>query len=315
MGCAEQAVVARMEAVGDSGTLRRWRVAELSLERTLDCGQSFVWAPVQGGWEGVVQGHWVRLQRCGGWLEVRLAEPAADWRWLEVYLRLKDDLQAVRRALPGEDGSLQTALASCRGLRLLRQDPWECLAAFLLSANKQISQIRRMVAALSQRFGRPIAGPQRGVEWRAFPSPEQLACRSEQELRACGLGFRAPRLSAVARAVAEGRFDPWRLSRLPLAEARERLLGLPGVGPKVADCVLLFAGGFDEVFPLDVWTQRVLREVYFRGRPASVDRLRTFAAGHFGPYAGYAQQCLFHHARMFGVESLAAAATVWAQEE
>ncbi|RME92097.1 MAG: hypothetical protein D6766_10665, partial [Verrucomicrobia bacterium] len=292
MGCVEPAAAVRAGRGNRQGTFRRWRVAEYSLELTLDCGQAFGWTPVAGGWEAVIMGRWVRLERRGAWLEARLAEPVAGWDWLESYLRLGDDLAAVRRALPAEDRALQTALASCRGLHLLRQEPWECLAAFILSANKQIGQIRRMVATLSQRFGEPVAGPLREREggWRAFPSPERLAARSEAELRACGLGFRAPRLLAVARAVAEGRFDPWRLPELSLGEARERLLALPGVGPKVADCVLLFAGGFDEVFPLDVWTLRVLREAYFGGKRVPLRRLAAFAAGHFGAHAGYAQQ-------------------------
>ena len=137
--------------------------------------------------------------------------------------------------------------------------------------------------------GRPV--------WSSFPSPERLATATEAGLRACKMGFRAPYLLATARAVAGGQFDLGRLQRLPPEAARGELMHLPGVGRKVADCVLLFAYGFQSAFPMDVWVMRALRQLYFPRRRLSPQRLHRFAAAHFGPHAGYAQQYLFHYMR------------------
>ena len=111
------------------------------------------------------------------------------------------------------------------------------------------------------------------------------------------MGFRAPYLLAAARQIANGKFDLERLRHLPLADARGELMKLRGVGGKIADCVLLFAYGFDGAFPVDVWVERALRKLYFPRRRVSDKRLRHFAATHFGPHAGYAQQYLFHYMR------------------
>lgn len=136
----------------------------------------------------------------------------------------------------------------------------------------------------------------------SFPGPERIAALRESELRACKMGFRAPRLLAAARQVASGKLDLESLPKLSLAEAREELLRLAGVGPKIADCVLLFACGFHQAFPVDVWVHRALCESYFRNRKVTPRRLTEFAAAHFGPYAGYAQQYLFHHIRTRGTQ-------------
>ncbi|MDE3068527.1 MAG: DNA-3-methyladenine glycosylase 2 family protein, partial [Verrucomicrobiota bacterium] len=127
--------------------------------------------------------------------------------------------------------------------------------------------------------------------------PEKIADASEAELRACKAGFRAPHLLAAARQIAAGEFDLEKIRGLPLLEARAELLKLRGVGPKITDCILLFACGFDSAFPVDVWVERALRTLYFPRRRANPRRLRQFVATHFGPHAGYAQQYLFHYRR------------------
>ena len=131
----------------------------------------------------------------------------------------------------------------------------------------------------------------------SFPTPQKIAALTEAQLRACKMGFRAPNLLAAARQIAEGKFDLEKIRRLDYAEARAELMKLRGVGGKIADCVLLFAYGFDSAFPVDVWIERALQRLYFPRRRASGPRLRRFAATHFGPHAGYAQQYLFHYMR------------------
>jgi N-glycosylase/DNA lyase len=195
---------------------------------------------------------------------------------------------------------MRAAAAACHGLRLLRQDPWECLASFICSSTKQIVQIQQMVALLSRRYGEPLPVPPGTDPAWSFPTVQRLAAASEAELRECKLGFRAPFLCQTARKVAAGEVDLARLPEMPLDEARACLLALPGVGVKIADCVLLFAGGFQEAFPVDVWIIKALRELYFPHRRPKLPRLRQFSRSHFGPYAGYAQQYLFHYMRTKG---------------
>ena len=319
-------------------------VRDYDLAATLDSGQSFRWHPCNDSWVGVVGRHWVRLTQSRDGIRAETAGPVADWQWLRDYLQVEADLDAVLKTFP-DDAPMRDAVAACRGLRVLRQDPWECLASFILSSTKQIVQIRQIVALLCKRFGEPLARPAATWERRrlagpphhdepvhspagrqrsqdtlsppngeragvrsasvpnenhlfySFPSAKRLAITTEAELRACKMGFRAPYLLAAARQIANGQFDLERLRHLPLAEARGELMKLRGVGGKIADCVLLFAYGFDGAFPVDVWVGRALRELYFPRRRVSDKRLRYFAVTHFGPHAGYAQQYLFHYMR------------------
>jgi N-glycosylase/DNA lyase len=196
-----------------------------------------------------------------------------------------------------DDEPMRAAVNACRGLRLLRQDSWECLASFILSSTKQIVQIRQIIALLCERFGEPVPAAPGHPPVHAFPSPARLAGATEAELRACKMGFRAPYLLATARRVAAGELDLDRLRRLSPEMARAELLHLPGVGRKIADCVLLFAYGFPAAFPVDVWVMKALRRLYFPKRRPAAKRLRHFSETHFGVNAGYAQQYLFHYMR------------------
>jgi N-glycosylase/DNA lyase len=310
------------------------RVRDYDLAATLDSGQAFRWQPRSSSWTGVIGRRPVRLTSLRDAIRAETAGPAADWQWLRDYLQTEVDLAAVLKTFP-DDTPMRAAVTACRGLRVLRQDPWECLASFILSSTKQIVQIRQIIAVLCERFGDPIArpaitwerrrpaGPQYHDEpvcspagrrrsqdgakgashldeehlFHSFPTAERLAAATEPELRACKMGFRAPHLLAAARQIADGKLDLERLRHLPQAEAREELMKLRGVGHKIADCVLLFAYGFDGAFPVDVWIERALRELYFPRRRVSAKRLQHFAATHFGPHAGYAQQYLFHYMR------------------
>jgi N-glycosylase/DNA lyase len=271
-------------------------VCDYNLAATLDSGQVFRWQRVGDSWQGVVGTHFVTLTQTPGGIQARTAAPVTDWNWLRHFLQTEIDLGAILKSFP-DDAPMRQAVAACRGLRLLRQEPWDCLASFILSSTKQIAQIRQIVALLCQRFGEPCAG---AAEARMFPAPERLAAVTEEDLRACKMGFRAKGLLAAARAIAQGRLDLESLRRGNCAAARDELMKLHGVGGKIADCVLLFAYGFDRAFPVDVWVARGLQELYFPRRRASDRRLRQFAATHFGPHAGYAQQYLFHYMRTRG---------------
>jgi len=285
-------------------------VRDYDLDATLDSGQVFRWTRSAGGppaWTGIVGRHRVRLIRTENGIHAETAMPVENWHWLREFLQSDVDLPAILKTFP-DDEPMRKAVAACHGLRVLRQDPWECLASFILSSTKQIVQIRQIVAQLCDCFGEEIPGGpghpdaaryvrQGSPTSHAFPSARRIASLTEAQLRSCKMGFRAPNLLATARLVADGKFDLERLHHLKYEDALRELVTLPGVGRKIADCVLLFAYGFDSAFPVDVWVERALQQLYFPKRRAGEKRLKQFAATHFGPHAGYAQQYLFHYMR------------------
>ncbi len=272
-------------------------VRDYDLGATLNSGQAFRWDWHDRGWEAVVSGSWVRLTALPEGIEAETAVDPPGWHWLGRYLQVDVDLSAILATFP-KDNSMRQAMAACRGLRLLRQEPWECLASFIISSTKQIVQIRQIVRLLCERFGAPVPVPPAHEPAFAFPPAAKIATLAESDLRGCKMGFRAPYLLASARLIAEGRVALNHLDSCPVADAREELLKLPGVGTKIADCVLLFAFGFPTAFPVDIWVRRALRELYFPRRRVTEKRLRSFTLRHFGAFGGYAQQYLFHYIRL-----------------
>jgi N-glycosylase/DNA lyase len=270
-------------------------VRDYDLAATLTSGQAFRWRKCDGWWEGVVSAHWMRVKQSDETLVAQAAGPVTDWHWLTHYLQTDVNLGAVLQTFP-QDVAMRASVAACRGLRLLRQDPWECLASFILSSTKQIIQIQQIVRSLCECFGTPVAVPPGHAPEYAFPTAEQIANASEAGLRACKMGFRAPNLLATAKRVAAGEIDLGALAS-DCETARTALVQLPGVGEKIANCVLLFAYGFQEAFPVDVWVRKALLQLYFPRRRPSPQRLMNFTRTYFGSNSGYAQQYLFHYMR------------------
>lgn len=269
------------------------------LAELLDGGQAFRWRPEPGGlWRGQWLDYLVRLRvsaRAG--LEYQATGPRAKEAEAELqrYLALGDDLDKQLDRLPWRsDPVLAESLQAFPGLRILRQPFGETLLGFLCSATKQIVQIRQMMDALAQRLGQPLGGG-----FYRLPTWPELAAVPERELRACALGFRAKYIHETAAWLAL--YPSWldETAALPYAEAKERLCGLPGVGEKVADCVLLFGAGRDEAFPVDTWIMRILAEHYGL-KDWSPAQLAQFGRVHFGAAAGLAQQYLFAWVRSRG---------------
>ncbi len=268
---------------------------DFDLEQTLHSGQAFRWVPHEGGQIGVIDRTPVFLRARDGGLEVtRGATELASH-----YLALDHPIGEFHATFPSHPYML-AALEACRGLRILRQPLWECTAAFICSAQKQVAHIRQLqdkIAAAAGELVGSIPGRDRQTQLFAFPSAEAVASLGEQRLRSFGLGYRAPNLARSAELIASGSLDLEALRPLPTRQIRERLIELPGVGPKIAECILLFGYGRLEAIPIDVWIGRILRVVFARGRAIKAARMPEYAARKLGPFAGYAQQILFHHAR------------------
>ncbi len=274
-----------------------FKVRDYDLAATLNSGQSFRWAWRNDGWESIVSGTFVRLRQIPDGIHAETVVPVHDWKWLADYLQTNVNLREIVASFPADD-PMRQATTACRGLRLLRQDPWECLASFILSSTKQIVQIRDIVARLCRRFGAEVPVPRGCESLHGFPHFTELVSACESELRECKMGFRAPYLKHTAERLTRGEVDLAQLHAMPVGAARAQLLSLPGVGRKIADCVLLFAYGFQEAFPVDVWIARALQQLYFPRRRVSPKKLLQFSHSYFGPNAGYAQQYLFHYMRV-----------------
>ena len=276
---------------------------DFDLEKTLNSGQVFHWEENGDGFVGAIGDRAVYVEQDDHALRVRCGgtpQPARQRRTLPGivarYFALDHPLGEICDSFP-KDPVMNVARDFCGGLRIIRQPKWECLGTFICSSMKQVAHIRQISLALRRRFGEQRRVGNHLVY--TFPSPQRLARASEKELRGCKLGYRTEYLRATARLVSSGEMDLegwWALSD---AELRKHLCALPGVGAKIANCVMLFAYERLRAFPIDVWIERVLRQQYFsRRKKMTAQRLRQFTETYFGQHGGYAQQYLFHHARM-----------------
>src|SRR5438094_2242979 len=285
---------------------------DFDLAMTLDSGQVFHWQEADGGFVGTIGDRAVFVQQNNNVLKVRFGvmpkrtrsprriRPVADERRalpriVARYFALDHPLAEICKSFPN-DPVMSAARDFCRGLRIIRQPKWECLATFICSSMKQVAHIRQISLALRKRFGEQRTIGNQLVY--TFVSPPRLAQASEKDLLDCKLGYRAKNLRATARRVSSGQADVEAWSSLSDAELRKQLCALPGVGPKIANCVMLFAYERLRAFPVDVWIERVLRQRYFpRRQKTTAQRRREFSETYFGEYGGYAQQYLFHQAR------------------
>lgn len=267
------------------------KVPHFNLALTIESGQVFHWLPEGTGWVGSIGKLPVYIEQREGTLWVTKGTQAH----VAEYFSLGHPLPEIYKTFP-KDPAMTAALDFCAGITVMQQPFWECIATFITSSMKQVPHIRQMSLALRKNFGSPISAS--GFELYAYPTPEQLSTATEGDLRACKLGFRAKNLLGAARMVASGEVDLRRIREMEDEAALLELCRLSGVGEKVANCVLLFAYARYKAFPIDVWIERVLREIYFRGkRKVTGKRMKRFTQEYFGPYGGYAQQYLFHHAR------------------
>lgn len=276
-----------------------------SLDFTLCCGQAFRWDKQGHWWYGVVREKVFKVRQTGEKLEFE--NVGVDF--VENYFGLQDDLPKIFSQI-SKDRHIKQAVDKFKGLRILRQDPWECLISYICATYKNIPAIKQMLFNLCRKFGDKI-GFERG-SFYAFPSSQRLAKTTVAELAECGLGYRAKYVAKTAKKVYTEDFDFERLRKIPYEEAKEALLEFPGVGLKVADCALLFSSSKLQAFPVDVWIKRIILKYYPNHflkefvkkisrtnsiTPSEYEKLSLFGQTYFGNYAGYAQEYLYHHER------------------
>jgi N-glycosylase/DNA lyase len=285
-------------------------VMPFNLEHTLQCGQLFRWKKIDDYWYGVVREKVIKIRQSDDTLQFQTYPSKVDIRFLRYYFRLDDDLPHILSQIK-KDEIIKKAIHSLYGLRIIRQEPWECLISYVCATYKNIPAIKKMIQNLSKTFGRKIEFENR--IFYTFPSPSDLARASLKEMKNCGLGFRAVHVLENAKIVENGDIDLEALKKMDYEKAKHKLLSLPGVGNKVADCILLFSLDKLEAFPVDVWIKRVILEFYSKSfSPEFIEkvseknslavneylRISEFGRKYFGTYAGYAQEYLFHWKRL-----------------
>ncbi|MBI4387854.1 MAG: DNA-3-methyladenine glycosylase 2 family protein [Candidatus Omnitrophica bacterium] len=263
-------------------------VQDFNLSATLDSGQVFGFTRrTDQTYEGAIFGSRVRVFQ----KSFRICVEASSKKFTETvfrrYFDLDRDLNSIQEILCEEGFKKQ--LEPIWGLRLIQQDSWEALACFIISSNNNIKRIQGIWHNLTQKLSKSGS---------SFPNPTEIARSHERVLRELGLGYRAPYLLRAAQFVSVNPDSLQVIRNSDYGKARERLLRFPGIGPKVADCALLYGFQKYEAFPVDIWMLRTMRKYYFKNRSVTEEKVHRFAQEKWGSHAGYIQQYLFHGARM-----------------
>lgn len=263
---------------------------DFDVAQTFDCGQCFRFAKGQdGAYSGVAFGRYLKVRQEADSV-ILVNTDSEDFRDLwKDFFDLDTDYSQIKKAI-ATDEVIINAMNAAGGIRLLRQDLWECLISFIVSQNNNIPRIKKIIEALCTNYGKPLDTPD-GIRY-IVPEPEALAAADINDLHALGTGYRDEYILLTARKVADGTFDLGELSKMPTPEARKELLALKGIGGKVADCILLFGMHRTEVCPHDVWVKRIFTEKYHIEN-ITEKKGYALAGGKWGQYAGVAQQYLF----------------------
>ena len=265
---------------------------EINIDDTINSGQVFLWKKIDSKWYGV-DGKKILI------LEEKLDVKSKD---IHNFFRFDDDFQGIKKQL-SKDKIMKKAINNFPGMRILRQDPFQCYISFIVSSNSNIPNIQTRLQKLSQKFGKKRIVDKN--EFFLFPEPEKLANASINEIAKCGLGYRTKYVKKAAIAVNKGMIDFPSLKKQDYQEARDSLCQVFGIGKKVADCILLFSLDKLEAVPLDRWVLRILQKYYSKEFQISTktitektyDELHNKIVDHFGEYAGYGQQFLFKNER------------------
>ena len=264
----------------------------INLERTINSGQVFLWNKIDERWIGINGQDILIAQQNPFKIKSFLGKQ-------NHFFREDDDFKKILSSI-SRDKTVKSALTSFPGLRLVRQDMFQCYISFICSSNASIRNIKLMLTNLCKKFGEKIEFEKQ--EHSVFPTPEKLACASTKQLLDCRLGFRAKYVKNAAKMIDSRKLDLESLKKVDYQSALEKLRAIHGIGSKIADCILLFSLDNLEAFPIDRWSQRILLKYYSRifndvsEKPLTekkYDKLHKEIVNYFGPYAGYSQQFLF----------------------
>ena len=262
-------------------------VKDFRLDYTLECGQIFRYDKVGEYYFVSHRDSLFKVKQVGN----KLYYKNTNNKFLKSFFRLDDDYKKAIKNI-SKDKHIKKAIKSLYGLRIIRQDPWECLISYICSSNSNIPKIKTNLNLISKCFGKKIALD--GFGSYTFPNPGELS--HSKRLWSCKVGYRADFIKEVNRNINYSELNSLRKKGYDIA--KKTLLQLPGVGEKVADCVLLFSLAKSNAFPVDVWVKRVMQELYFKNKNVSNKEMRGFGQEYFGEYAGYANQFLFYYRRL-----------------
>ncbi|NLL06719.1 MAG: 8-oxoguanine DNA glycosylase [Clostridiaceae bacterium] len=270
------------------------KIRDFDLVHTFECGQCFRWLRQEdGSYTGVAKNKVINVSVVDDALLIKNTN-IEDFKniWFD-YFDLGRDYGQIKNAVMKDD-NMKKATAFGWGIRLLKQDIWETLISFIISANNRIPRIMKTVGVIAREYGDELTMD--GEKIYTFPDVKKLSQSTVEELGVCKGGFRCKYIINSSNLIDSGQINLQEVSQMDTDEAREELMKLPGVGPKVADCVLLYSGTKYSVFPTDVWVRRVMEELYFK-KEASFGEIQKFAGNYFGDLSGFAQQYLFYYAR------------------
>ena len=265
---------------------------KIDLDITINSGQVFLWDKIDGIWHGVNGSEILKI----------IQEPfkiISSRKNTSDFFRQEENIEKILQSIK-KDKLVRDAVTRFPGLRLLRQDPFQCYISFICSSNASIQNIKQMLKKITEKFGKRIMFD--GHEFHTFPTAKKLANSSMAEILACGLGFRAKYIKKASQDVLSGKIDFNYLKKADYKTAKEILLDVYGIGDKIADCILLFSLEKIEAFPIDRWTLRILRKYYSDVFNESISKsitkkkyetIHEKIVRHFGPFAGYSQQFLF----------------------
>ncbi|MDD4569645.1 MAG: DNA glycosylase [Tepidanaerobacteraceae bacterium] len=272
-------------------------ILPFNLEIIADGGQAFRWNRQEDGkYIGVVGNYVIETIQKDDKLIIDSNADINGIEYIKEYFDIARNYKEIEKELT-EFTELVPVLHYCSGYRILFQDPWETAISFIISANNHIRNIKKTIENICEDYGQTIE--YKGKIYYTFPTPDTLARLSENELRHTKCGYRARYIIETSRMVADGKVDIYGLKALPTAKIRKELLKFPGVGRKVADCIMLYSMRKFDVFPIDVWIKRIVEQIYFDGKKMSLSKLQEFAEKKFNDRAGFVQQYLFHYSRSF----------------
>lgn len=266
--------------------------SDLELAHVFECGQCFRWKKEDdGSYTGVVKNGVINIKKCKN--KFIIESSLDNVEYIKEYLDLNTDYTKIKKILSKEDLNMQVAMNYGFGIRILNQDSWEMLISFIISAANNIPRISKTIENISKTYGKKVEF--NGGEYYLFPTPDELAKATIEDLRNLNLGFRDKYVYGATQLVLNGEIDLNLIATLPYKQAKKELVKIPGVGEKVADCILLFSMKKREAFPVDTWIKKVMSELYIDSR--NIRKISEYAENKFGQYAGIAQQYLFYWKR------------------